>query len=52
MSELDDAALVRAAQAGDHTGPGLLLERYRARLTRSRSACSATDPPRTLSKTR
>jgi RNA polymerase sigma-70 factor (ECF subfamily) len=32
MSELDDAALVRAAQAGDATGLGVLLERYRARL--------------------
>lgn len=32
VSELDDAALVRAAQAGDVTGLGVLLERHRARL--------------------
>jgi RNA polymerase sigma factor (sigma-70 family) len=32
VRELDDAALVRAAQAGDPTGLGTLLERHRARL--------------------
>jgi RNA polymerase sigma factor (sigma-70 family) len=32
MNELDDSALVRAAQAGDPTGLGVLLERHRARL--------------------
>lgn len=32
MSDLDDAALVRAAQTGDPTCLGLLLERHRARL--------------------
>jgi RNA polymerase sigma-70 factor (ECF subfamily) len=32
VNELDDAALVRAAQAGDVTGLGVLLERHRARL--------------------
>ena len=32
MNELDDATLVRAAQAGDATGLGVLLERHRARL--------------------
>jgi RNA polymerase sigma factor (sigma-70 family) len=32
MSEFDDVSLVRAAQAGDVTGLGVLLERHRARL--------------------
>lgn len=32
MSELEDAALVRAAQTGHPTGLGVLLERHRARL--------------------
>jgi len=32
MTALDDAALVRCAQAGEVTGLGVLLERHRARL--------------------
>ena len=42
VGTLTDAALVRAAQAGDTAGLGALLERHRvSACTRSRSASSA-----------